>query len=167
MSLVFALVNSIAASHLVHFRVRTVVLRLAGVRINMRSQVRPNVIIRSRRLSIGRRSTINYNTVIENRAPVKIGDNVGIGVGVLLITSTHEMDDPLVRAGVGSVAPIEICDGAWIGSGATVLAGVRVGAGAVVAAGAVVTKDVPENALVGGVPARLIKELPRGKNGEN
>lgn len=159
MGLGFALLNSISSSHLVHFRLRTILLRIAGVQINFRSQVRPQVVIRSRLLKVGRRSTINYNCVIDNRAPVSIGDNVGVGVAVLFITSSHDMSDPRVRAGKGQVSPIVIGDGAWIGSGVTILAGVTVGEGAVVAAGAVVTADVPAHTLVGGVPARVIRAL--------
>lgn len=57
-------------------------------------------------------------------------------------------------------APISIEDGVWVGANATILPGVTVGKGAVVAAGAVVTRDVPPYAVVGGVPARVISEVP-------
>ena len=56
---------------------------------------------------------------------------------------------------------IRIGDGCWIGSGVTVVSGVTIGTGAVVAAGSVVTKDVPPNSLVAGVPARLVRQLGR------
>lgn len=56
--------------------------------------------------------------------------------------------------------PIVIGDRAWIGANATILTGVTIGENAVVAAGSVVTKDVPANCLVGGVPAKVIKEIP-------
>lgn len=154
-----ALANSIVASHVVPFRVRTLFLKAAGLNINLRCRVAPGVIIRTNKLTMGRRSTINYACVIDNRAPITIGQNVGIAIGVRLITSSHEMNDPAVRAGRSTLAPISIGDGAWIGSGATVLPGVKIGAGCVVAAGAVVTKDCQPNAVYGGVPARLMKDL--------
>jgi len=159
MSAIMVVVNSLGASHLVPFRLRTLLLRAAGVDMDLRGRVAPGVVVRTNLLSLGRRSTINYQTVIDNRARVTIGANVGIGIGVRLITSSHEMSDPSVRAGRTTLAPIEIGDGSWLGSGVTVLAGVSIGAGCVIAAGAVVTKDCEPNGLYGGVPAKLIRSL--------
>ncbi|WP_166134260.1 acyltransferase [Nocardioides ochotonae] len=153
--------NSILGSRMLPFRLRTLALRGLGVRIALRSRIFPCVSIRSTNLTVGRRSTVNEGTVIDNRAPVFIGSNVGIGIGVRIVTSSHDMSDPRVRAGVGLSMPISIGDGAWIGSAATILPGVTIGAGAVVAAGAVVTKDVAANTIVGGVPARVIRDLGR------
>ncbi len=56
-------------------------------------------------------------------------------------------------------APVEIGNGVWVGAHATILSGVTIGDNAVIAAGAVVTKDVPANAVVGGVPAQTIKQI--------
>lgn len=134
-------------------------LRAAGMNVNLRSRVSPGVVIRTNKLVLGRRSTINYHCVIDNRAPVIIGSNVGIAIGVRLITSSHEMGVPSVRAGASTLAPITIGDGAWLGSGVTVLPGVTIGAGCVIAAGAVVTKDCSPHGLYGGIPAKLIREL--------
>lgn len=60
-------------------------------------------------------------------------------------------------------APVHIKRNAWIGANATILPGVTIGENAGVAAGAVVNKDVPDNAIVGGIPARIIKTISRGK----
>ncbi len=159
MGLRMALINAVAGSHLVHFRLRTLLYRAAGVDVNVRNQIRPGVVLRTTKLRVGRRSTINYNCVIDNRELVSIGENVGIGIGVQLITSSHDLGDRGARAGQGILQPIIVEDGVWIGSAAVILAGVTIGRGAVVAAGAVVTKDVPANTLVGGVPARVLRDL--------
>lgn len=155
-----ALVNALGGSHLIHFRLRTLMYRAAGIQVNIRSQIRPGVVVRTPKLRVGRRSSINYNCVIDNRELVSIGQNVGIGIGVQLITSSHDLGDGGARAGKGILRPIQIHDGVWIGSAAVILPGVTIGRGAVVAAGAVVTNDVPANTLVGGVPAKVMRQLP-------
>lgn len=74
------------------------------------------------------------------------------------VTSNHDVETPLTVN-----APIVLEDEVWIGAGATLLPGVRVGQGSVVAAGAVVNRDVPPFTVVGGVPARVLKELDLSK----
>ncbi|WP_235504753.1 acyltransferase [Arthrobacter sp. Leaf141] len=88
-----------------------------------------------------------------------IEDRVFLGPFVRLITDTHELAGPQQRAGKNVAPPITIGAGTWIGAGATVLGGVTIGPGCMVAAGAVVTRDVPANTLVGGVPASVIRQM--------
>lgn len=163
--LTFALLNSVGASPLVHFRLRTLMLRAAGVDLSLRCRVFDNVLIRTKLLHLGNKSTINSGTIIDNRAPVWVGDNVGIAIGVRILTGHHDYADSSVRAGAGKLDPVRIEDGAWIGSGATILPGVVVGAGSVIGAGAVVTKSVGEHGLYLGSPARRVRDLPRGAGG--
>ncbi len=87
-----------------------------------------------------------------------IGSEVEIAAGCALYSYDHgiESGTPIMRQALTSKGPILIGDGAWLGHGVTVLQGVTIGAGAVIAAGAVVTRDVPENAIAAGVPARVI-----------
>lgn len=92
-------------------------------------------------------------------APILIGDRCDIAPDVSFITGSHEIGSAHRRAGAGWAKPIHVGDGCWIGTRVTLLGGVSVGRGSIVAAGAVVTKDVPEDSLVGGVPARLIRQL--------
>ncbi|QDF17979.1 acetyltransferase [Gordonia phage Clark] len=157
--MIIALLNAVAGSHLVPSRIRLVLYRLAGLDVPLRGRISPGVIFRTRRVSIGRGSTVNYRCLFDNRAPVTIGERVGVGAEVQFITSNHDISNPDCRAGTGSLASITVGDGAWIGSRATILAGVTVGAGAIVAAGAIVNRDVPAHTMVGGVPARPIGDL--------
>ena len=88
-----------------------------------------------------------------------IGQNVGVGPTVRIITSAHRLDQterPILHSDV-QFAPVRIEDGADIGIGAILLPGVTIGAGAQVAAGAVVTENVAPFAVVAGVPARVIR----------
>ena len=112
-----------------------------------------------RHLTIGAGCFLNSPLFVDAAAPVIIGDNVSLGHHVVLVTSGHAVGTAEFRAGALQTAPLVIENGAWIAAGVTVLPGVTIGRGAVVAAGAVVTKDVPPNTLVGGVPAKFIKAL--------
>lgn len=154
-----ALINSLVASPLVHFRMRAIVWKCLGLDISLRSRISHGVRLTGTRLHLGRQSTINVGAFIENRETVWIGSAVGIGPGAMVLTSTHNYDDPNVRAGVGRHLPVRIEDGAWVGAGAVILPGVTIGRGAVVAAGAVVTRDVERDCIVAGVPAKVIRRL--------
>jgi len=154
-----ALFNALATSPLVHYRIRTVLARAAGMRVELRSAIMPRTVFRTNKLRLGRRSTINWDCFFDNRAEVTIGDRVGIGAGVRFITSNHDYSNPECRAGLGSLAPIMVGNGTWIGSNVTVLSGVTIGDGVVIAAGSVVRNDCDSNALYAGVPARKIRDL--------
>lgn len=108
-------------------------------------------------ITIGSDSFVNRGAYI--RPQTRIGNNVAIGPDVKIITDSHQIGGHSRRAGASLVSPIVIEDGAWIGAGATIVGPVTIGAGAVVAAGALVTKDVPADTLVGGVPARSMRDL--------
>jgi maltose O-acetyltransferase len=92
-------------------------------------------------------------------APITVGARCDIGPQVSFIPGTHQIGDRRRRAGVGIANPITVEDGCWIGAGTIVLGGVTIGAGSVVGAGATVTADVRPNSLVGGVPAKPIRDL--------
>ena len=108
---------------------------------------------------IGAGCFINQDCVFDATAPIIVGDDVNFGHGVLITTSSHLIGVPDRRAGLLQPQPVSIGDGAWLASRVTVLPGVEIGRGAIVAAGAVVTKSVPANTLVGGVPARELRRL--------
>ncbi len=106
-------------------------------------------------IHFGKRIFLNSGCHFQDQGGIYIGDDVLIGHNVVLATINHDLNPKNNRR--NHYAPIHIGDRAWIGSNATILAGVTIGKWAVVAAGAVVTKDVPDYAIVGGVPAKVIK----------
>lgn len=106
--------------------------------------------------SIGRNVFINHDCTFLDMGGITIADEVMIGPKVSLITENHPLDPNDRKALI--VQPILIKRNAWIGAAATILPGVVIGENAVVAAGAVVTKDVPDNTIVGGVPTKILKK---------
>ena len=108
-------------------------------------------------ISIGKNVFFNSGCRFQDHGGITIGDNVLVGHNVVMATLNHDMA-PERRADMHP-APIHIEDNVWIGSNATILPGVTVGEGAIIAAGAVVSKDVPANTIVAGVPARVIKKI--------
>ena len=99
-----------------------------------------------------------HNTII---GPVTIGSHVNLAQGITVTALNHNFEDKNKRIDEQGVStkPVVIGDDVWIGANAVILPGVTIGKHAVVAAGAVVTTDVPENTVVGGVPAKVIKKL--------
>lgn len=108
---------------------------------------------------IGNNFTGNFNLTILDIREVWIGDNVMIGPNTLITTVGHPLTPMGRRKHLGIAKPIRIGNDVWIGGNVTILPGVTIGNNVVVAAGAVVTKDIPDNTLVGGVPAKFIREL--------
>lgn len=112
-------------------------------------------------ITIGNNSLIGEYSIIRGQGGVQIGDRVYTSPFTQIIAVNHIFDDPnkpFVDQGI-TAQGIVIEDDVWLGAGAVVTDGVRVGKGAVVAAGAVVTKDVPPHTVVGGVPAKIIKQI--------
>ena len=106
---------------------------------------------------IGKNVFINHACSFLDMGGIMIEDEVLLGPKVNLITENHTLDPADRRALI--CKPIVIKRNAWIGAAATILPGVTIGENAVVAAGAVVSKDVPDNVIVGGVPAKIIKSI--------
>lgn len=113
-------------------------------------------------ISIGKNVFINHACSFLDMGGITIEDDVLIGPKVNLITENHPLDPGDRKALL--TKPIIIKRNAWIGAGATILPGVTIGENSVVAAGAVVSRDVPPNIVVGGVPAKIIRSIPHSKS---
>jgi acetyltransferase-like isoleucine patch superfamily enzyme len=109
-------------------------------------------------IRVGHRVFINQCCTLYDMGGVDIADHVMIGPNVNIITTGHPLEPSQRRAYV-EAKPIIIERNVWIATGATIIGGVTVGENSVVAAGAVVTKDVPPNSFVAGVPAKVIRSL--------
>ncbi|WP_026464441.1 sugar O-acetyltransferase [Adhaeribacter aquaticus] len=110
-----------------------------------------------RNTKIGKNVFINFDCTFLDLGGITIEDNVMIAPKVSLLTEGHPVS--INDRQTLSVGKINIKKNAWIGANATILPGVTIGENSVVAAGAVVSKDVPDNTIVGGVPAKYIKSI--------
>jgi maltose O-acetyltransferase len=110
-----------------------------------------------RDIEIGDNSGLGLNCRVTG--PLKIGNDVMIGPDVMIFTQNHEtsrLDIPM-RLQTAPKRKVEIGDDVWVAARAIILPGIKINKGAIIGAGAIVTKDVPEYAVVGGNPARIIK----------
>jgi acetyltransferase-like isoleucine patch superfamily enzyme len=136
-------------------RLRIFLYRKIGMRIGNNCVVRRGVYLGSpNELEMGDGSFIGRASLYCTGG-VKIGKNVNVSDGAVIITAKHDVNSPAFEA---LYQPITVNDWAWIATNAIILAGVTIGEGAVVAAGAVVTKDVLPYSIVGGNPAKVIGE---------
>jgi len=127
-------------------------------------KIRPHVMLRDpERIYIGDNSTIGAYNVLwagKTSAIIKIGKNVMTGPYVKIFAFNHGTklgDIPMIEQPVIEKDVI-IGDDVWIGAGAIILPGCKIGNGVVIAAGSVVTKDIPDNVIVAGIPAKIIKK---------
>jgi acetyltransferase-like isoleucine patch superfamily enzyme len=134
----------------------------AGIRLDDDVIINCNCALKAKTgpIRVGRRTTLGANSVIVSLTGVEIGEAVIIAAGCHVSAGGYDVDQTgraLLDAGVISKGPIRIGNDVWVGTGAIILDGVTVGDHAVVAAGAVVTRDVPERAIVAGVPATILR----------
>jgi acetyltransferase-like isoleucine patch superfamily enzyme len=152
-------ITGLVPSHSFRRLVYTYVL---GMRVGAKSSIHRRCrVYRPAEVSIGEHCVINRDVLLDGRKGLRIGDNVSISEGCMLLTLEHDPQSPMFedRGGAGTIG-----DRAFLGARAIILPGVTVGEGAVVAAGAVVTHDVPPYVIVGGVPSRPIGERRRDLN---
>ncbi len=148
-------------------RIREIFSELTGRQVDDSFRLFPPFhVAGGRRIRVGHKVFINQCCTIYDTGGVDIGDLVMIGPNVNLITVGHAMQ-PAQRRSFIEARPIVLQRNVWIAAAATILGGVTVGENSVVGAGAVVTRDVPPDSFVAGVPARVVRRLgpdddPRG-----
>ena len=115
----------------------------------------PITVVRGNKVKIGRNVVIMNNALMMAAGGITIDDDVMVAANSQLISNNHDLYDHAVL----TCKPVHLKRNCWIGAGATILPGVTVGENAVVAAGAIVTRDVEDNTVVAGNPAKVIKRL--------
>lgn len=111
-------------------------------------------------IEIGSNSFLNYDAVLLDCAPIRIGNDVSIGPRAQLLTPLHPVEDHEARRQRWeSAAPITIGDNVWFGGGVIVGAGITIGENTVIGAGSVVTRDIPAQVFAAGNPCRVIRSL--------
>lgn len=108
---------------------------------------------------VGENFFANFDCTILDVCEVKIGDNCMIAPGVHIYTASHPLDSTERISGKEFAKPVTIGNNVWIGGSSVINPGIKIGDNVVIASGAVVTKDVPDNVVVGGNPAKVIRQL--------
>lgn len=139
---------------------KALLLKAMGAKVGKNITIYPSVwITPGRNLQIGNNVDIALGVIITTTGGVFIGDRTLIGYRTQILSSNHSI--PKIGKSIFDAGhdhkPIYIAEDVWIGANCVITAGVTIGKGAIVAAGAVVTKNVPENSIVGGIPAKVIK----------
>lgn len=110
-------------------------------------------------IHVGKNFYANFNSIFLDICPITIGDNCMFGPNVQLYAATHPLHPVKRNSGLEYGKPITIGDNVWLGGGVVITPGVTLGDNVVVAAGSVVTKSFPDNCVIGGNPAKIIKEI--------
>lgn len=154
------LVNAIAGSPLIPRKARWLLLRAYGLRLES-WRIGCRCFFGGKTVAIGPHSYVNNGCYFDTLAPITIGADCAIGMGVMFVTSTHVLATNEHRAGRLKPGPIVVEDGCWLGARATILPGARIARGSVIAAGAVVHAAPEPDTLYAGIPARPQRHFAR------
>lgn len=137
----------------------------AGVRLAPSARLCGGVTLIGTNIEVGADTWVGTGSriIATSRASVVIGARCDIAPDVLFVVGTHDLGPMYRRAGSGASRSIVVGSGTWVGTRATFIAGASVGSGCVIAAGSVVTGTFPDNVMLGGVPAAVVRQLPVGE----
>jgi maltose O-acetyltransferase len=142
------------------FSIKRFLLKLCGYKIGVGTKiVGPIYIGRNAELSVGDYCWIGKKFTIHGHGKVCIGNKCDLAPEILLVTGSHEVGEKDRRAGNGISFSISIGNGCWIGVRSTIMGNISIGEGTIVGSCALVNKDIEENMLVGGIPARKLRQL--------
>jgi len=156
----FSLIKSILVSF--GYYLYEHVLWRKHVNLKGKARIHPTASIRNaKNVYVGENSHVNHCCCIwaEKESKIILGDNLLMGPGVKIFSANHghELGIPMTYQ-KRVEADVIIGDNVWLGSNTIILSGVKIGSGTIVAAGSVVSKDLPENVIAGGIPAKIIKK---------
>lgn len=150
------LITSLFPNHLYTNLIRGFLIKAFIGSSGKKLQIAPRVTINNpEKLHVGNNCYISHNVYINAKGKIILDDNVIIGPMSVLATTNHIFENGVVK-NKGISKPIHIKKGTWCASHVVVTSGVTIGEGSLVAAGSVVTKNVENNIIVGGVPAKFI-----------
>jgi maltose O-acetyltransferase len=142
------------------FYLKNILLKISGISVGKNSKiVGPIRIGTVASLKIGNDCWIGSGLNIYGNGNVAIGDRCDLAPDISFVTGSHEIGDTNRRAGKGISYSIEVSDGCWIGARATIVGNIKINTSSIVGASSLVNKNVLENTIVGGVPAKVIKVL--------
>lgn len=140
--------------HIPFHTVRKLIYKLSGIKMGKKATIHMWAnFFQPKNIQIGEGTIIGDHAFLDGRAKLKIGKNVDIASYVMIYNSEHDLEGHDFKA---TEEPVEIGDYVFIGPRVLILPGVKIGKGAAIAAGAVVTKNIPNFAIAGGVPAKVI-----------
>ena len=127
--------------------------KLDGIRI-----LTPFICDFGNRVKFGKNVFINHSAILSASGGIEFGDGVSLAPGCRIATINHDFNE---RHRIYTYGKVVIKNNAWLGMNVTICPGVTIGENSIIAAGAVVTKDIPDNVIAGGVPAKVIKEIDK------
>jgi acetyltransferase-like isoleucine patch superfamily enzyme len=154
-------INFLPDTWIINKTARPFIAKLFGLRcFSLKTLLRKSVFYGNlKNIKLGKYVSINREVFIDAYESIEIGNGVGIGFRAVLFTSTHDIGNSASRVGKLRGEPIKINDGVWIGAGAIIGPGVEIGEASIVSSGAVVFRSMPDNSVIAGNPARVIKKI--------